>query len=340
MFHRKYSMHSLNLFCIPLLRRRRKNKINDKMLPNQIGCILSFFDLFGFNSGSSKLFRTKYSINFIRFVHIVLAVLYTLSLINHFYKFFLSFGLTETINELVETLASLITYYLILLDAILHQRTHTYFWTAFQQIDDNSCGQSNFKLRSFIVKIVTFFSATTVMILIRIILSRFETFDYLIYMSIIKICQIRLLYYVLCLEVIYFQLEKIEQVLVKMKDILSVEHSETRNSDSFELQRLRWIRSYFHGIYNMVNALNESFGWSHVVAMPFCFFCLFTDLNYLYMHTHEISLGDILGKYLHDKNYLSDLKILYFSGSSLWIIHPILLVIYLFLGVTGYICMV
>lgn len=272
----------------------------EQMLPNRIGVILSFFDALGFNSGSSKLFHSKKPINFIRFVHIVLFALLTLSLMIVFFQLLSSYGLIEAINESVECIASLFTYYLIVMDANLQQGAHKHFWTILQEIDKKICGQSNCKFRSTIAKIVELFSITFILIAITSISSEmFQFIGFLVYTSSIIICQTRLLYYLFCLEAIEFQMEKIVQEFEAMKNILHVENCGIRSLNSFELQRFKRTRSYFHCIYKMVNALQEFFGWSHVAAIPFTFFCLFTDLNFFYIHKHEMPGGLILGRYFY-----------------------------------------
>lgn len=261
------------------------------MLPNRVYCFLNCFDLF-FHSGSSKLFHRKKSILIIRFVLILLAFWFTLNQVFFIYYFYVLNGLIETLNETVESVVSLICLYLIILDNTIQQRAHTYFWTLVHQINENFYCQSNFTFRSHAVQFVGFILIIAMQMAIFIYCQ--SSYVYCVYVFLIKICQIRVLYYLFCLKVVQFQLKNIQR---EFEDVSTAENSTPLHL--FEPQRFKWSRSYFNCIYRMITALNDTFGWSHVATMPYCFFCLFTELNYFYMKIYEFSFVENLGALLY-----------------------------------------
>lgn len=302
----------------------RKMPSNRKQ-PNQIEFFLELFDICGFNSGSSNLFQTRKSIRIITLIHCLLAILFTINQYFYFKFYYSYFKSFEIISELVECSASLCTYYLIIFDAIPYREAHKYFWNILQQIDECFCRQRHLIFQSYKIKLVIF------LILIFLLILRYVLFDFvdnliiLVYMFLVKICQMRVLYYLFCLEVINFQLKNIEREIMQ-------------RCSSFEMQKFKWIRSYLYLIYQMVNILNEIFGWSQVAAILISFHCLFTDLNYFYIHFHELLWDEICGmKYSLFKIcvQLSLFPNEHFVGGTIWIVHSLLLIFYLFLGVTS-----
>lgn len=269
------------------------------MLPRQLESFLWFFDLF-FYSESSKWFHRRRTIQIIRAVHFLLAASYTLFqfvFFNFLYSLYNS-GWIESINEMVESLASILTYYLIILDDNVHHCVHKHFWTRVHQIDESFCCQSNFTLRSFYVKFFRFILATTIELMTFIYdQNASELYVYYICASLIKICQIRVLYYIFCLEVVRYQMANIQREFETMKTITVIERSKVRTLSLLEHQRLKWVRSYFHSIHTMVN---ETFGWSQALGIPYCCLCLFAELNIFYMSVkmNGVPNSSISSKYL------------------------------------------
>lgn len=303
------------------------------MLPSQIDLFLIFFDLCGFNSGTSRLFYTEKPIHFVRIVHLLLAILVGISLFLFYYRFLLTFKFMDTVNELVEALGSIFTYCLIILDAQFKHRTNKHFYEISEICNRN---QLNITFGSYIAKMVVFFVMTVLATAIRSYLYNFwDLISVLGYLTLVKICQIRVLYYLFCLEVIHFQLENIEQELKIMKKVLRDVNSEIHSLDSFVAHRFKRIRSYFHCVYNMANDLNETFGWSQVAIIQFCFFCLFTDVNYFSANVYMMSYVKMFGKLLLTISLkLITNELVCLLASCLWVMNPPLLILSLLWSMT------
>lgn len=238
--------------------------------------ILYFFDACGFDTGLSPLSKNRIVANIIYLLHILSVVFFTLSQILNFDEFNSGFGLLEVVNNMVQYNVSLLTYWLMIFEACTQQRIHKHFWKKIQTNNDYFHPQ----LMSYNFKFIEFYSTTFLIWFTLCFISNFDAFfEVMAYLCLIKICQIRIFYYMLCLEVLYAQLQLIE----KQFKFLSATVSKI-NSHSGELRRLR---IFYQSVYELTTLLNEIFGWSQVAAVLFCFYALTTDLNFLFSHYQD-----------------------------------------------------
>lgn len=76
------------------------------MLPIQIVFLLNVFDVFGYNSGSSKLTEHRKITYFIYFVHILIATFLTFFKPYSMFEYYSALGKTERINEFLVSIKS------------------------------------------------------------------------------------------------------------------------------------------------------------------------------------------------------------------------------------------
>lgn len=321
------------------------------MLPASIFKILHIFDVFGFNSGLTKFSLNPHLAQFIYIVHISMALLATL-FIYSIIEFLSSKDFIEAISELLQYLSVLITYWLIIYDAYVMRQVNKKFWNKLKWIDGHIYCQSNLCFRNFIIKFVEFFpiKICTVIITIAYNIDNFKI-DFM-YNFLFKIFEIRLFYYLFCLEIIIFQLEQIEIEIKNVSSVINVPklHSlKIRKSIyTFELNRLKWVRNYVFNIHEMIVDLNRIFGWSHVATILSSFYLLLSQLNWSYVHFHEFSFVCGMGKLSCQWSFKLGLMcsansiglmqfnlkkyIFYFSFQAviLVIVHVQLIIIYLF----------
>lgn len=178
------------------------------MLPASIFHILHIFDVFGFNSGLTKFSLNPHLAHFIYIVHISIASFATL-FIYSIVKFLSAKDFVEAVSELLQYLSALFTYWLIIYDAIVNRQVNRNFWNKLKWIDGHIYCQSDLRFRIYIIKFVEFFP-TKICILIITIAYRIDNFkiDFM-YNFLFKIFEIRLFYYLLCLEIVIFQLDQI-----------------------------------------------------------------------------------------------------------------------------------
>lgn len=268
------------------------------MLPNQkITNILNFYDILGYFSGWSVPSKTGILPYIISMVHILLVICFTFVEIHLIPILSVLYEETEIINQVLQYSTTLMTYFSTVFDSFLHRKTHKLFWNTFQRIDQQFCCQSNFTIKLYMIKCCEFFLVTIFTTIVM-----FISFDYsmlrieIAYNFQVLVCQFRVFYYLLCLEVVHFQLQIIESELKIIQN--SSNPSSTLESHtpydfistkfrSFEMDRFKWIRGYAECVNEMCDLVNQFFGWSHAATILFCVYLLLTDLNWFYMNYSE-----------------------------------------------------
>lgn len=192
--------------------------ICSKMIPPQIERLLVFFDVFGFNSGLSKISRNRGAYYFVEFVHVSVAISLTFFKFYLLVEFFPQQDLGVAISESLQYFCALYTYWLIIIESFYYRRVHQMFWDIFQHIDVHFHNQAQLRLRNYLLKFIELFTVTLSFFLVFSILNNFFNFGVsVIYAFIIKICQVRIFYYIFCLEVTQFQLQVIEHKVEAIK---------------------------------------------------------------------------------------------------------------------------
>lgn len=264
------------------------------MLPVQIVYFLNIFDVFGYKSGSSKLSQNRKISYFIYFCHIFLATLLTLFKPYSMFKYYSSLGLSVAISEFLEYSTPLCTYWMIIFDFMYHQQTHRLFWKILEENIHQFDQQHNYNFRIFLIKFIEFFG-----IKFFTLFSRFILYDRamvgIAYDSLFKLCQIRVFYYLFCLEVVHLQL-----ILIKTElEFLNIEDISIKSSGY--VLKLRKFRTHFYFIYEMLESLNKIFGWSQVAAILFCFYLILSEFNWTYINFAVDSTARQISKYKNIK---------------------------------------
>lgn len=236
--------------------------------------MLTIFDVCGgCNSGLSKLSRYR---NCIYFLHSSLAIVliwYTTRLVEIYYSKIL---LLEAISECLQYITALSTYCLIIFDSMVFHREHRAFWAILQQIDGSYNSQTEITFRSYMVKFGAYLLKTILFSTLRLC-TPIVSFDVdAAYIYLFTICEVRIFYYIFCVEILNFQLNAIDQELhetVAVDTVLAA-----------PFPRFGWIRAYSHTIHKMSRLLNKVFGWSNVSTISFCFFFLLTEIHWFYIH--------------------------------------------------------
>lgn len=258
------------------------------MLPNNIVRMLNIFDVIGFDTGSTKISKNRIFIHFIYLVQIVTAIFFAVFTFTALSEFNSSLRLLEVVNNMVQYSATLFTYWIIILETYVQHQAHKYFWEICKHMDEQFCIQLNQKFYSYIFKFVEFNLMTFLIFIIHSIISFSAMKISLAYLFLVKMCQLRVFYYLFCLEVVNFQLKMAHCEIKEMKRIST--------KVDFNLRRFRKI---YYNIYEMTEYLNKIFGWSQAAAILFCFYFLSTDLCYLYDYFDKISAALSIGELIN-----------------------------------------
>lgn len=238
------------------------------MLPKKISSILIFFDAFGYNSGFSQLLLVHPKITaVINIIHILLAIFFTIFKVVLVAFFLRSMKMLEVINSSLQYSAMIYTYWIIILDANLHQSDHRHFYEMFSKINKFYMRQENICLGHYLVKIFICLSFS-ILFMMLINFTEYTNYFQILYTVLMKICEIRICYYMFCLQIVQFQLKSIDKMILNI---------------GIDFNRLKMIREYQYCVYEMTNFLNSSFGWSQVATVLYCFYSFLTYLNWLYV---------------------------------------------------------
>lgn len=272
------------------------------MLSSRIVCLLTVFDACGFYSGSTFLSKRQKYIYLVYFVHFSMVLFLTLYFCHLIIHFFPKLGVTESISEFLQYSIGLVTYWLIIFDSFFHRHTHRKFYEILEQIY-NRFYKSKSTLQSYVIKIVEYFFITLSIVVIRLAINNFvDTVIDFAYTVLFKICQLRIFYYIFCLEIVHSQLKAIEFELKKMQGPIIAMNNTIMSRPSkislvrfFELYRLQLIRKHYDCVSQMIGNLNTIFGWSNVASISYCFYLFLTDMNWFYIHHHELSYAYYIG---------------------------------------------
>lgn len=271
-------------------------------LPIYINHLLAYFDLCGFNTGVTRLSTCRkiafavyslYTVALVLFINIAMFQLCSL-------------GLTvDVINYIFQYMLVFVTYLLTISESLFQKQYHDNFWKILQKIHMYVSSQHKHDFRILVATIILFNSTSGFLCIMWTVFSDFENvIIVLMYSLVIIMCHSRVFHYILCLQIVNYQLEMIEYevkiigngtVNISNNKSLSSYHS-TNPCTTFKSNQFKWIRLYYQYVWEMLADLNEVFGWSQVATILFCFYFLLTDSNYLLRYFHDIPNGLCLGK--------------------------------------------
>lgn len=267
------------------------------MLQRQIVYILTFFDVWCYGTGFSILSNSRSGKFVVIFVHILIAMSFTLYEFRLIFELFALIGILNTINEAIQYTAALFTYWLIILDSFVYRRQHKKFWTILEYIDDHFSSQY-IDLKNYLWRFMEYVSLSTILYVLLIISNAFpKSNSVFAFIFLIIIWQIRMFYYILCLEIVLYQLKTIESEVLMMKRMYQLDISRASRFYLFESKRMKWIQEYYYCISTMIELLNTFFSWSQAATILLCFYSFVTNLNWLYASIDEFSVTQIICKY-------------------------------------------
>lgn len=287
------------------------------MLPRGINYLLTYFDVCGFNSGLSKLSKSRGAIHRTNTIHIIMAVFFTLYKV----RMMLSFStvpFVKAINFTLQYSAALYTYWSIILDSNLKKREHRLFWQTVQRINASYFSQNSSTFTYYSLKFALCFITSVSGILIIILMGDLSKSEVVwMYIFLIKFCEARVFYYIFCVEVLQFQLRTIKSTY-------------TCNGRN----RFKWMREYYYSVYEMGCCLNETFGLSQVLAIFFCFYFFLADLNWIYINIQVVNDSvrhstRIISKTTAQNIIVQWIYYEYVLASFIWVLHPPMLIYFL-----------
>lgn len=251
------------------------------MLPKKVDFILAIFDFVGFNTRSSSCIC---KIIFCNIFHLVLFGFCAYCCVQYI-EFILS--PVERLNLAVQFCGALFTYALIWIESTTNQNPQRDFWKIHNKIHECYDDRKHFSWQSFIIKFTEHNLITALFMAFLVYTS--SSFHIITLISgleiLIKINQFRIFHYMLYLDMIRMNLNIAQVEAIKASILIdSVKESVER------------IRELYQMIFEMVNKLNVIFGFSHLAAVLYCFYCPIVELNWAFVYFRYLSLPSKIGK--------------------------------------------
>lgn len=276
------------------------------MLQRQLLYILTFFDVWGYETGFSMLSNSRNGKFAVIFVHILFAITFTLYEFRLMFELFTLMGILNTINEAIQYTAALFTYWLIILDSFVYHGQYKIFWTILERIDDQFSSQ-HMDLQNYLWRFIEYILISTILYVLIIISNAFpKSNSVFVFYLLIIIWQIRMFYYILYLEIVLYQLKTIESEVLMMRKMLNIARDRklyqldihrTSIFHLFESKRMKWIQEYYCCVGTMIELLNTIFSSSQAATILFSFYSFVTDLNWIFANFDEFSVTQIICKY-------------------------------------------
>lgn len=251
--------------------------------------ILNIFDFLGFYTESSQNSRKN---NFYYIFHF-LSIGYFI-FVNYYivcYTFLNSFvKLLDVLNIRLQNSCALITYCLILTDSIIHRNDQYEFWKIYKKLsnlyqyyDD----KKYLRWQYFIYRLIELISVVFVYFVEFLFegLPISKIIDLISHQILIKICHARVFHYLMYVEIIKIKLKYIHKEAMDASAL-----NKTIN------ESMKSVRETYQMIFDMINYLNRIFGFSHLATVLYCFFFIFTDLNWAYFQLSSKSIESKLGR--------------------------------------------
>lgn len=247
------------------------------MLPTPIKILLNLFDMLGVFTE----FPPQNCLQKCRYACAGAVFLFVFNATINNYNWYTLLSIADQINSNLQVYGGLLTYSIIVIDAIIYRRKHSKFWLQFQECFTLfKLHQTYYKWNQIILQFVVLFVIFCINVSIALtIISIDDMIELVAVFIVVRMYHIRIIQYVIYVEIIRGN--------IKMIYLRIIELAVSRGK---EIEFLKEIRGIYLNTFDMVDGLNESFGVSQCAVVSFCFFLLLSDTNWSYLHLSEQTL--------------------------------------------------
>lgn len=254
---------------------------------------LKIFDFFGFCTEYTEEANANKNQKQLRSIFIFCIHLLNFIVLCYFlYRFtqnpIIDFNAIAQVNDITKFIAINFLYIFVIVESILKRKSQRHFWKEYNniqtQFNNNYIRWQNISFRFYYIKcfshFVVVFSSELVMYAYIINHIGINQLYYIFAFSTwFSMHQFRMFYYMFYLELIIYQLKVIDH---DIDDLYNRNRSESSKQMIFiNCKRLKKIRQHYGLIYTMTELLNDIFGWSHAIAVLYCFLLMLNQFNEL-----------------------------------------------------------
>lgn len=264
------------------------------MFPKSVQILLKCFDVLGFWTEYCKE-RMWVHITYIACCfHIVLVSIST------FFVMYLTINPGDFpewfyINELVKHYSASVAYWTILIESYMQRTKQQRFWKIYSKINDYS-RVDELPIRSYWLKFFKHFLENG---LIEIILTGYFFRKNIIFIGfvtmhiiLLELYQCRLFYYLFHLEIIKVQIKHLARDVRNLWKVNQNNYAcfkKSLNTDNFDLDEIREIRTRFHLIFEAFQNIDAVFAWSNLFTILYAFHNAFAAFNWSFQTFDELS---------------------------------------------------
>lgn len=255
------------------------------MFPKFILYLLYSFNLWGYCTELPELRMSRKWIRVIFVCQVICSFCFGVFVWFLLQQQFMQIDLLSITNFVIKLRGAVLCYLFIIVESYCQRHSQRTFWQIYRNIrsEFNRAGHpANFS--SYLFRFVQFF-VTVVGVELSFIAPFASYLDVtsslclFSYLSLLLMQQWRTFHYLFFIRLLDHQLD---EVGVEMKMLADASETGTLSRD-----RLCWIRLYYDSVHELMNRINEVFGWSNVVCILYLFLRLVVDLNEFYRKYHE-----------------------------------------------------
>lgn len=270
------------------------------MFSQWIRILLKLFDICGFYTESSIASASRKHVVLLFVFHIVWTCVCSYFIIRFSMQPpVMTDVLPFSINYFIQHLSAMFAYWMITVESFVQRSAQRQFWKIYEHVQNHRRDGKQPLLRSYLIKLIEYFVVIT---LVQIYFMHYFTkfvqnllFFRISYFIFVMVCQYRVFYFLLYLEIIKIELQNIKSELKRIVNLSQFDRtfsirsnkrvnprtnrvdSKMRNFVRFNLIR---INEYYRLIFELGNCTNDVFGWSNITTILFCFHLLITDGNW------------------------------------------------------------
>lgn len=263
------------------------------MFSKWIVFLLRLFDIFGFfteyPTQNNKSYRKRTLL--ILLFHFLIAVCTLVIALNCAEKPNSLMSSAFIVNQSIMLHGLLCCYWLSVSESYVQRNVQRKFWSILKQIDKFYCQKNRIFMRNYCLKLVEFIpTVIAVDVVIMYYVSRandsggkFSTYLYsqIILLIILKIDFLRIFYYLFHVDLIKYELIKIENEVREMMRISRqkcswVVYNKVLRTRRFHENRYNWLREYYRLVFGLTECMNSVFARSQFASFLFLFNCLFS----------------------------------------------------------------
>lgn len=232
-------------------------------------CLLKLFELCGFHQSKwTKCSLVKYAVAGLQVVQLCHFTFNEIGYILAISKFM---DRLNTLNFALYSFSLLIAYWVVVVESIAKRNVQHEFWTIHGKLI--GCTERNALKRNYLFIFSTNFIVNCVTIYISIQDKRTSSNVVITYYILIFMCNNRLMYFLLYVKLVEFELQHMIDTLHSYRCRVNLEH----------LQRT-WneIGKQYQRIFMLTNQINTFFGWSLLATALISFYTILAYVNFFY----------------------------------------------------------